>query len=325
MEQQEMMRMATEALKRSVSDMDIAINTGENEPAINIMGIVFPCIVWQNMTMGEATKLIDTEKRQTNANKLYVIGNATPKMQDWFVAEGVNFMDCAGNCNIRYKKRGKVVFAITNKGEKPVDLADNTLYPVFKEAGLKVVFYLLQDKGNVNQPYRTIKERTGVALGTVKNILGGMEAMELVRTDGDGRHLVNYGRLVNLWAMNYNQIMKPKLLQARMAFRSDDARNNWKNMALPTGMCWGQEPAAALADGYLNPGTFTIYTDVPAAYLMRTGSVQPDPNGEIFIYKKFWLQDAEEVVTPLVLTYADLIESGNARQIEAAERLKNWD
>lgn len=41
-------------------------------------------------------------------------------------------------------------------------------YPVFQDAGLKVVFYLLQNADNIKKPYREIKEQIGVSLGSVK-------------------------------------------------------------------------------------------------------------------------------------------------------------
>lgn len=43
-------------------------------------------------------------------------------------------------------------------------------YPVFQEAGLKVIFYLLQEFANVNKPYREIQGATGVSLGAIKNV-----------------------------------------------------------------------------------------------------------------------------------------------------------
>jgi len=133
------------------------------------------------------------------------------------------------------------------------------------------------------------------------------------------------GDLVNLWAMNYNLTLKPELFKERMTFRDKDAHRDWQNLKLPQGMYWGGEPAAAIADRYLDPGDFTIYTDVPAAHLMKTGTVRPDPEGEIYIYKTFWHQDPEDELAPLLLTYADLIETGNGRLAEVAQRLKTWD
>ena len=84
-------------------------------------------------------------------------------------------------------------------------------------------------------------------------------------------------------------------------------------------------PAAALTDGFLTPGEFTIYTDVPAATLMKTGAVIPDANGEIAVYEKFWTGKDAMNITPAILTYADLIDTANSRCIEAAQKIKEYE
>lgn len=96
-------------------------------------------------------------------------------------------------------------------------------------------------------------------------------------------------------------------------------------MTLPDGMMWGGEPAAALTDGFLTPGEFSIYTDVPAATLMKTGAVIPDANGEITVYEKFWTGKDATNVTPAILTYADLMDTANSRCIEAAQKIKEYE
>lgn len=109
-----------------------------------------------------------------------------------------------------------------------------------------------------------------------------------------------------------------------MAFRTEANRNEWKNIALPKGMSWGGEPAANLTDGYLQPGIFDIYTEIPAAHLIRTGVVKQDANGEIHLYNKFWNWETDNRTVPAILIYADLMGSGNSRCLEAAQRmLKN--
>lgn len=119
--------------------------------------------------------------------------------------------------------------------------------------------------------------------------------------------------------------MQPRLLQTRFAFRDEEKRKNWKAMPLPDGMIWRGEPAAALTDGFLTPGEFTIYAGIPAATLMKTGTVIPDANGEITVYEKFWTGKEATNVTPAILTYADLIDTVNSRCIEAAQKIKEHE
>jgi len=197
-------------------------------------------------------------------------------------------------------------------------------YPVFQDAGLKVVFYLLQDADNIKKPYREIKEQIGVSLGSVKNVLDELARRGFVCDTKNGRIIKDKKQLLDLWVSNYNEVLKPKLLVGAMAFRTEANRNEWKNIALPKGMSWGGEPAANLTDGYLQPGFFDIYTEIPAAHLIRTGVVKQDANGEIHLYNKFWNWETDNRTVPAILIYADLMGSGNSRRLEAAQRiLKN--
>jgi hypothetical protein len=54
---------------------------------------------------------------------------------------------------------------------------------------------------------------------------------------------------------------------------------------------------------------------------MSTGLVVPDEAGTVTIYQKFWNDDAA-AANPLVL-YADLINQGDGRSLEAANILRN--
>lgn len=140
----------------------------------------------------------------------------------------------------------------------------------------------------------------------------------------NGRIIKDKKQLLDLWVSNYNEVLKPKLLVGAMAFRTEANRNEWKNIALPKGMSWGGEPAANLTDGYLQPGLFDIYTEIPAAHLIRTGVVKQYANGEIHLYNKFWNWETDNRTVPAILIYADLMGSGNSRCLEAAQRiLKN--
>jgi hypothetical protein len=108
---------------------------------------------------------------------------------DDLASNGINALDCVGNCNIRYEKENKVLLHLINKGEKNTLIADKP-YPAFQSAGLKVILYLLQDITNVDKSYREIQSATGISLGAIKNT----------------------NALLNLWVENYNQVLNPRLL-----------------------------------------------------------------------------------------------------------------
>jgi hypothetical protein len=106
-----------------------------------------------------------------------------------------------------------------------------------------------------------------------------------------------------------------------MTFRNNEKRDKWLAMVLPEGMYWGGESGVNMIDTYLYPGTFDIYSEVPAKMLISTGFVVPKEEGEIKIYQKFWLDKPENAIVPTLLIYADLMGSGNSRCLEAAQKI----
>lgn len=321
---QEILNRAVAALNNNLYRDKATIDYDGDIPYLTMMGKRFVCIVEPNLTLGMMVDKIPDDYRQPDKDVryLYVTINATPKMLEVAKLPDINILDCAGNCNIQYQlKNGNIVLMLANKGEKPVEDTTAKAYPIFWEKGLKVIFYLLLDKRNVGRPYREIMDATGVAIGTVKNIIDGMIYQQFVRVENNKRFLTNTDRLMMLWATNYGQNLKPKLLQTRFAFRNEENRRNWENLILPDGMVWGGETAAALTEGFITPGEFTIYTDAPAATLMKTGAVIPDTDGEITVYQKFWT-GADAKTVPAVLIYADLMDTANGRCIEAAQKIK---
>lgn len=321
---QEILNRAVAALNNNLYRDKATIDYDGDIPYLTMMGKRFVCIVEPNLTLGMMVDKIPDDYRQPDKDVryLYVTINATPKMLEVAKLPDINILDCAGNCNIQYQlKNGNIALMLANKGEKPVEDTTAKAYPIFLEKGLKVIFYLLLDKKNVGRPYREIMDATGVAIGTVKNIIDGMIYQQFVRVENNKRFLTNTDRLLMLWATNYGQNLKPKLLQTRFAFRNEENRRNWENLILPDGMVWGGETAAALTDGFITPGEFTIYTDAPAGTLMKTGAVIPDTVGEITVYHKFWT-GADAKTVPAVLIYADLMDTANGRCIEAAQKIK---
>ena len=79
------------------------------------------------------------------------------------------------------------------------------------------------------------------------------------------------------------------------------------------------EPAANMRDGYLYPDCFTIYGG-STGVLVKAG-LRVDEDGEIFVYNKFWKKIDLDTTVPAILIYADLMGSGNSRNIEAAQRI----
>ena len=136
--------------------------------------------------------------------------------------------------------------------------------------------------------------------------------------NGMTRVLRKRSSLIDRWAMFYGENMTDKLFLCRFKFLTPEVADQWQTIVLPDTLSWSGEPAAALLDGYLTPQRWDIYTTDTANPLISTGRMIPDPQGNIFVYRKFW----KEQGTPLLVIYADLLATQDDRCREAAERIK---
>ena len=183
----------------------------------------------------------------------------------------------------------------------------------------QIIFYLLQDKANVGKTIREIALLANVSVGAVHSTLTDLTNRGYIVDDGRTRLLRKRRQLIEHWVRGYAETMKPKLFIGRFTFISASVREQWQRLQLPDTLCWGGEPAAAIQDAYLQPERWDIYTAENADALIATGRMIPDPQGEIFVYKRFWQTEG----MPPLLVYADLLSTEDDRCREAAERIKN--
>lgn len=88
---------------------------------------------------------------------------------------------------------------------------------------------------------------------------------------------------------------------------------------------WGAEPAADIYTNDLKPGELTLYTVETKRELMKNYRMIPNDKGPIKVYQKFWqLDDIENnklPTAPLLLVYADLINTGDRRYMQTAQKI----
>jgi hypothetical protein len=85
---------------------------------------------------------------------------------------------------------------------------------------------------------------------------------------------------------------------------------------------WGGEIGAAHLTEYLKPQIVTIYTHKPLGKLLLQNRIRKDPGGDIEILRVFWKFQYNQVYPDMVhplLIYADLLATGDARNIETAK------
>lgn len=247
-----------------------------------------------------------------------------PKMAEKLKAAEIQFLDTVGNA---YLNRKPVYVYINGKKppQKPtVERRGRALQPT----GLKVVYAFLTDRELINAPYREIAERADVALGAVGWVIRDLiEQGFLIEGKNKKRRLTNYDDLLDMWVENYPQRLRKKLLLGN--FTTDE--ENWWHKINPCAYkaVWGGEIAAAEYTNYLTPKDGTVYLQketmnlfLKDARLRRTQEFErPHINIELLEPFGNFVASNNTLANP-ILVYADLLATGNIRNIETAQKLR---
>ncbi len=256
-------------------------------------------------------------------NGILVTRQVTPPMAEQLKTMNIAFIDTAGNAYINdppvfiyivgRKNRGVPAKAVTGRA--------------FRPAGLKVVFALLCRPELARAPYREIVNVTHVAQGTVGWVMNDLKQQKfLVDRGKHGRKLMNAARLFDTWVEAYARDLQPGLFMGTYKTMKTEwwKKVDWRK----TAACLGGEPAAAVLTDYLKPATITVYfPDNPNQFLL-THQLKKNPEGDVDLFKKFWDIDCpcnyegnHEGLAPPLLIYADLMATGDDRNIETARMI----
>lgn len=284
---------------------------------LQLGNIQFACVLKLRVTSYNINAIYSScqeLRRQHELPVLLLAGEIPTFLMQQLYQDGIDVLDAAGNCYIR--QEGLMMFCQGRKNE----FAAGKEILSFKEPGLKVLYFILSDINNVNLPFREIQAQTGVGLATINKLFTSLKQNGYLFSSSKGRHLKKLDGLLAVFVDNYCRVIKPKALMATMTFLPN-GREQWMEKALPQGMQWGGEPGAYMRDRYLHPEVWDVYSSVPSAKLISDRVAIPARDGEIHIYRKFWMDDPEEKTAPALIIYADLMGSGDSRCIEAAQRI----
>jgi hypothetical protein len=280
------------------------------------------------------------------AEQLRVATNAFPNCKGMLVTDYVNpnmakrlkemniaFIDMAGNAYIN--NRPIYIYIQGNKPTPKTELG-KALKPTraFQATGLKVLFGFLLQPDLLQATYREIANATDVALGTVGWVLTDLREHGYILEKPDKeRRLVRKRELLDEWVAAYPEKLRPKLRLGR--YRAPD-HQWWQHAEVGQHKAlWGGEVAAAKLTDYLQPNIATIYADEIPARLLLENHLKKDPAGDVEILQQFWRVGTERFdrnirtvlaertdvtdVVPALLVYADLVATGDARNIETAK------
>ena len=262
-------------------------------------------------TLGAALHQIE----QAGKHPLLITDYVTPPLAEKLKARNIAFLDAAGNA---YLDQPPIYVWI--KGERPDEkaTANKVTGRAFQASGLKVLFALLCHPEWVAGPYREIARLAGVAHGTVGWVMADLPTLGFVAEINGERRLLQPELLLKRWAEAYARTLRPKLIMGR--FRTDQPRWWVKLKPAKYNLVFGGEVAADRLTHALRPETVTFYGEKTDPRMVIEHKLRQDLNGPIEMLQRFWaFPTPEKDTTPYPLIYADLLNIGDARCLEAAD------
>lgn len=267
--------------------------------------------------------------RFPSKNALLVASYVSDAQAEALRRRGADYIDSVGNMNFDWDR-----LLIRFRGFKPqagqsAKSSVSSLGPdqsrIFSRSGLQVVFALLSWPHLQSTPLRDVATASMTSLGTAHKVIDELEKSGYLYGDAGRRHLSRGGELASRWVEQYATRLSGKLENGR--FSAPDPQW-WRAVGdfEEYGVLLGGELAASLLDPYLRPATSTLYSEeIPVRLLVDSRLRRDDASGDVFLRRKFWrapsLDDTNGLV-PELLIYADLMASGDPRQIEHAERIR---
>ena len=249
---------------------------------------------------------------QRHQNFILAANRIFPKIKEELREKGIPYLEANGN--IFLKKEAMLLFIDT---QKPLDVDKNKGNRAFTKTGLKVLFFLLQNKEAVNLKQREMANMADVALGNIPQVIDGLkETGYLIPLNNKSYVWENRKVLLERWIAEYAAILRPKLVKERYALK-----RNWQEIQFDNHKTvWGGEPAADLLTNHLRPEKFLIYTRESRMDLIKNYSLMPDKSGEVEVLQMFW-KNKNETTPPPLLVYVDLMLEGGKRNKETAEKI----
>ncbi len=247
-----------------------------------------------------------------------------PRIAEKLVDMNVNYLDAVGNVYINEK-----TIYILNTKKKSEATSKPSKSRLFGEAGLKLLFALLQDPDAINIPYRDLAQLTGISPASITILYKEMMQNEyLLENIDDSKRLLRKRELLQRWVNGYNETLRPKLLIGRYKSVDKDFVRNYRNQQIQDwNGNWSGEAAAGIYTNYLVPGELSMF--VPAEEgkwkkELRLVPTEQDP--DIVVYKYFWnpnhpLFQITPNLAPPLLVYAELASSSDSRNLETAQKI----
>jgi hypothetical protein len=299
------------------TDYDGVVEFGLGPP-VSRLAMVVPSIDRQE----RLAAVTATARMRDEQHFLLVTSYLTPALVDACRTLGVNAIDASGNAFLREQKNIVLI-----SGRPRATEVGRSRAGLWSRRSMQVILALLIKPALLDQGRRDIagfaKVSTGTAQATVQTLLRRRDLIP--RSDGS-MAFADRDRLLDEWVTLYPSPLRQSLQLGR--YRAAEP-GWWAEMVSPNSdWMFGGEPAAALMTHYLKPEMITVYCEksIPRDLITRA-RLRPDPNGNVeFLAAPVRLGPtsglADNVVYP-ALAYADLVASGDSRNLEAARMIRD--
>ena len=303
--------------------IDIETSRAQYDAILNIKNMQFVVVAKSAMrasNQGLILSQLEDLRNMSNRPIIFIADYISKEGASQLKERGFNYIDTAGNAFI---SKGDLMIYVD--GQKRVSKHKINQSRAFQEAGVKIIFHLLSAPENLQHSYRKVAESIGVSLGSVSNVMAELEELNYLIKTKDKRVLKKKEELLERWLVEFNTVLKPRIIRSRMKFIDPDMAQNWRNMLLnqkPGEILWGGEPAGAMLTDNLRPQEFTIYSNLELPEIAKALRLVPDKTGNVEVCQKFWKNnDTNLNITPALLIYTDLINSGYGRNVEIANEI----
>ena len=285
------------------------------DPPVRRVAVVVPSIDRQE----RLSALAATGGLHDAQHVLLVTSYLSPALVNACRSLGVNAIDESGNA---FVKDGNTLVLISGR-PRATELRRPSLW---SKRSLQVILALLVRPALLHESRRTIAMFAGVSTGTAHTTVQTLLQRKDLIERGDGLAFTNFDRLLDEWVTLYPSLLRDSLKLGR--YRATEP--NWWTDMLASNDEWmlGGESAAAHMTNYLKPAVVTVYctNGIPTQMISR-GRLRPDPTGNVeFLKAPFELNRTpglvDNVVYP-VLVYADLVASGDSRNLETAQLIRD--
>lgn len=250
-------------------------------------------------------------------NTIIIADYLTGKMTKSFKENKINYLDLAGNCFIEAEN---IFIYVEGRKNKTAGKSNPTL--PFQEAGLKLLLFLISNPESLQYSYRELADKADISLGSVGNIMNGLEKDSFLLKTKNERLLKKQEELIERWVIAYKEVLKPRCFRKKMRLLNNVITLNSNNNLE---FYWGGEPGGQLLTEYLSPLEYTLYSNEEMSVLSKDLRLAPDENGNMEVYEKFWtdaIKLKEKNTAPALVIYADLMNTGNSRNIETAKLIR---